>query len=160
LSATGELIAALIAGGMDAAEAAGLVARAAVEMTGALTKKSAGAARQQRWRERNKASQSVTAETGESVSNRNESVTRDAGDEASQTVSNRNEASQRNAPSLSKEEKKEVIKEKRESRAAQLPDGWTPLPKHWDEAVSILGSSERADWNYESSSCTRPTKGE
>jgi hypothetical protein len=38
LSATRELIAALVAGGMDAASAAGLVARAAVEMTGVLTK--------------------------------------------------------------------------------------------------------------------------
>jgi len=39
LSATGKLISALIAGGMDAAEAAGLVARAGVEMTGELTRK-------------------------------------------------------------------------------------------------------------------------
>lgn len=130
---------------MDAADAAGLVARAAVEMTGALTKKSTGAVRQQRWRERNKASQSVTDEAGGSVSNRNESVTRDAGKEASQNVSNRNEASQRNALSLSKEEKKEVIKEKRESRATQLPEDWRPPPKHWDEAVTILGNSDRAE---------------
>jgi hypothetical protein len=38
LNATKELITALVAGGMDAADAAGLVARAGVEMTGALTK--------------------------------------------------------------------------------------------------------------------------
>lgn len=38
MNATRELIAALVAGGMDAADAAGLVARAGVEMTGALTK--------------------------------------------------------------------------------------------------------------------------
>ncbi|MCK1430888.1 hypothetical protein IVB50_27530 [Bradyrhizobium sp. 87] len=133
---------------MDAAEAASLVARAAVEMTGALTKKSAGAARQQRYRERNKASQSVTQDQHPSVTNRNESVTPLRTDEASQNVTNRNEGVTSDGPSLSKEEKKEVIKEKRESRAAQLPDGWTPLPKHWDEAVSILGSSERADLEF------------
>ena len=92
MTATAELIEALVAGGMDAAEAAGLVARAAVEMTGALTKKSSGAARQQRWRERNKASQRNACEDAESVSNRNESVTRNAEAEASQTVTNRNES--------------------------------------------------------------------
>jgi len=145
VTATAELIAALIAGGMDTAEAAGLVARAAVEMTGALTKKSAGASRQQRYRERNKASQSVTQEHQSSVTNRNESVTSLRPSEASPTVTKRNESVTSDAPSLSKEEKKEVIKEKRESRATQLPDDWRPSPKHWDEAVAILGSSDRSE---------------
>jgi len=142
-----ELINALVAGGMNAAEAAGLVARAAVEMTGALTRKSAGAARQQRYRERNKASQSVTHEQNQSVTNRNESVTSLRQDEESQSVTNRNESVTSDASPLSKEEKKEIIKKenKRESRATQLPDDWRPPPKHWDEAVTILGISERAE---------------
>lgn len=134
MSATGELIAALVAGGMDAAEAAGMVARAAVEMTGALTKKSANATRQQRYRDRHAG-----------VTNRNETVTNRNAPERNETVTNRNETVTRNAPSLSKEEKKEVIKEKRESRATQLPHGWRPDPKHWDEAVAILGSTERTE---------------
>lgn len=130
MSATGLLIAALVAAGMDAAEAAGLVARAAVEMTGALTKKSSAAVRQQRYRDRNKASPSVTERNDKSEP---------------QTVTNHNESVTRDAASLSKEEKKEVIKEKRESRATQLPEDWRPLPKHWDEAVVILGSPERSE---------------
>lgn len=134
MSATGELIAALVAGGMDAAEAAGLVARAAVEMTGALTKKTSNAIRQQRYRDRNA-----------SVTKRNETVTQCNADECNETVTNRNESVTRNATSLSKEEKKEVVKEKRESRATQLPHGWRPDPKHWDEAVAILGSPERTE---------------
>jgi hypothetical protein len=140
VNATAELIAALTAGGMNAAEAAGLVARAAVEMTGALTRKSPGAARQQRYRERHKASPSVTPATTPSVTQRNESVTRDATEEASQSVTDRNEASQsdgaENPPlilsssssleeglSRRKESKKERIPKKRN---AMLPENWTP----------------------------------
>ena len=140
MTATAELIAALTAGGMNAAEAAGLVARAAVEMTGALTKKSSGAARQQRYRERHKASPSVTPIEAPTVTERNESVTRDAEHEASQSVTNRNEASQsdgaENPPlilsssssleeglSRRKESKKERIPKKRN---APLPENWTP----------------------------------
>lgn len=139
MSATGQLIAALISGGMEAAEAAGLVARAAVEMTGALTKKSSGAARQQRYRERNKASLTVTPEPQQSVTNRNESVTSDAAQEASQSVTKRNEASQSdgaaNPPltyfltseeknlSEKKESKKERVRKKRD---APLPVDWQP----------------------------------
>lgn len=134
---------------MDAAEAAGLVARAAVEMTGALTKRSAGAIRQQRWRDRNKASQGVTQEDGEGVTKRNESVMRNADCEASQSVSNRNEASQRNGTSLSKEEKKEEIevkkRERAEKRASQLPTDWRPGEKQWQDAVVTLGSEDRAE---------------
>jgi len=143
VNATAELIAALTAGGMNPAEAAGLVARAAVEMTGALTKKSSGAARQQRYRERHKASPNVTPTEAPNITERNESVTRDAGHEASQSVTNRNEASQsdgaENSPlilsssssleeglSRRKESKKERAPKKRN---APLPGNWTP-PVH------------------------------
>jgi hypothetical protein len=130
MSAAKQVISALVAGGMDAVEAAALVAMAAVEMTAGAAQKSSGAIRQQRYRDRNKTSQSVTllqpVERNETITKRNESVTS-------------------NATSLSKEEKKEVIKEKRESRATQLPHGWRPDPKHWDEAVAILGSVERTE---------------
>jgi hypothetical protein len=138
VTATAELITALVKGGMDAAEAAGLVARAAVEMTGALTKKSAGAARQQRYRERNKASHSNASDEAGSVTKRNESVTRDASPKASQTVTNRNESvtplrsdetrisyfpsSSKNL-SVKEESKKERISKKRN---APLPESWMP----------------------------------
>lgn len=138
--ATNQLIAALVAGGMEFAEAAGLVARAAVEMTGQLTRKSPGAIRQQRFRDRNKVSPSVTRdEFGE----RNEAlrnVTSLRCDEPLRTVTNRNESVTCDALSLSKEEKKEVIKkEKRESRALQMPDEWRPEPKPWQAAVDLIG---------------------
>lgn len=58
MSATRELIATLVRGGMDAADAAGLVARAAVEMTGELTRKKApkaGAIRMGEYRDRREA---------------------------------------------------------------------------------------------------------
>jgi hypothetical protein len=117
---------------MEAAEAAGLVARAAVEMTGALTRKSSNAARQQRYRDRNA-----------SVTKRNENVTETETHERNETVTNRNEPVTRNAASLSKEDKKE--NKKREARGTQLPEGWRPSPQHWDEALTILGSVVRTD---------------
>lgn len=121
------MIAALIAGGMDASEAATLLAMAAVEMTAREAHRTPGAIRQQRWRERHQTSQIVT---------------RNAEDQALRSVTKRYEVTESNAASLSKEEKKEV--RKRESRASQLPDDWKPDGKHWDEAVVILGSEERA----------------
>jgi hypothetical protein len=135
---------------MNAAEAAGLVARAAVEMTGALTKKSAGALRQQRYRERHKASQSVTQEPSENVTKRNESVTPLRTEEASQTVTERNENVTSDDGTLSKEEKKEDNRRKKresavEKRASQIPDGWRPDEKRWLDAVTRLGSGERAE---------------
>ena len=144
MSATGQLIAALVAGGMDASEAAGLVARAAVEMTGALTRKSAGAKRQQRYRERHKALQSVTRDDDEKRNETSQSVTSLRSEETSQSVTNRNESVTRDAASLSIEKKEENKKVKRESRASQLPDDWKPDEKYWIEAVSILNSQERA----------------
>jgi hypothetical protein len=127
---------------MSAPEAAALVARAAVEMTGALTKKSSGALRQQRYRERNKASQSVTQSADESVTNRNEGVTRDAQLEASQTVTNRNEVTLCDSASLSKKEKKES---KKRERGSQIADGWKPDDARWAEAIDRLGSVARAE---------------
>ena len=145
MSATGDLIAALVAGGMNAAEAAGLVARAAVEMTGALTKRSSAAIRQQRYRERNKASQTITLELQPSVTNRNETVTERNAPEASQTVTERNESVTCDAASLSKEVRKIEIKKREGAKGTQLADGWRPEQKHWDEAIAILGSDDRAE---------------
>jgi hypothetical protein len=138
VTATAELISALVAAGMDAAEAAGLVARAAVEMTGALTKKSAGAARQQRYRDRNKSSRCDASADTENVTKRNESVTREAQPKASQTVTNRNESvtplrsdqtrisyfpsSSKNL-SMKEESKKERVSKKRNG---PLPENWAP----------------------------------
>lgn len=145
VNATSELIAALVAGGMDSSHAAGLVARAAVEMTGCLSRKSTGATRQQRYRERLKASQSVTRDDSEERNETSQSVTSLRSDEPSQSVTNRNESVTGDAPSINKGEKKEESKKgKRESRASSLPDGWQPDAKPWSEAVRLLGSEERA----------------
>jgi hypothetical protein len=131
---------------MNAAEAAGLVARAAVEMTGALTKKSAGAARQQRYRERHKASQRNACDKHESVTKRNESVTRDAEPKASQTVTNRNESvtplrsdetrisyfpSSSENLSMKEESKKERVSKKRNG---PLPENWCPSVRSYQVA--------------------------
>jgi hypothetical protein len=146
VTATAELINALVAGGMTAAEAAGLVARAAVEMTGAFTKKSAGAARQQRYRERHKASQRNACGEREDVAKRNESVTRDAEPKASQTVTNRNESvtplrsdetrisyfpSSSENLSVKEESKKERVSKKRN---APLPENWAPSVRSYQVA--------------------------
>lgn len=148
MSATGDLIAALVAGGMTTAEAAALVARAGVEMTGALTRKSTGAMRQQRYRERHKASQRVTRDDDEKRNEASQRVTTLRRDEASQTVTKRNESVTRDAASLSIESKKEEVKkEKRESaKGAQLSAGWRPDPGSWHDAVAILGSEDRAEY--------------
>jgi hypothetical protein len=145
VSAANELIAALVAGGMDPAQAAGLIARAAVEMLGVRNQKSAGASRQQRYRERNKASLSVTRDGDEKRNETSQSVTSLRSDEASQTVTNRNESVTSDVASLSKEEKKEVIKkEKGEARGSRLPDNWEPPKADLEAAIEILGTT-RAD---------------
>lgn len=132
-----KIIAALVDSGMEPAEAAALLALAAFDMTG--ERKSSAALRQQRYRERNKTSRRHAVQDEPGVTERNESVTRDAGDEASRTVTNRNES----VTSLrqdeirisylltSKEEclpkkvvsKKDAVKRKRN---APLRDDWTP----------------------------------
>lgn len=154
MSATGDLIAALVAGGMDAAEAAGLVARAAVEMTIVVNRKSAGAIRQQRYRDRNKVSQSVTREDKKSspnVTNRNEGVTQQPTSEASQSVTKCNEPSQRDVsekPPITYllpiqetglSEKKESKKERApKKRLGPLPENWT-VPKRSIQLAADLG---------------------
>lgn len=69
----------LIAAGMDAAEALGLLSRHAAESVPQMAPKSSAATRQQRYRDRN---ESVTKRNGEgrneSVTNHNETVTSDA----------------------------------------------------------------------------------
>jgi hypothetical protein len=123
LSAAHEIISALVAGGMDAVEAASLVARAAVEMT-AGGGKTSNAVRQQRYRDRNKTVTNRNEVTHEpTVTNRNESVT------------NRNEVT----PSLSIEINKKEKKEKRESRATQMPEGWRPDDNRWQAACRTFG---------------------
>lgn len=127
MNAVHSIIEALIAGGMNAADAAALVARAAVEMTAPAGAKSAAAARQQRYRDRKN-----------SVTKRNESVTERNEDNRNETVTKRNEGVTplRSAethisylPSSSdnltekKESKKERVFKKRN---APLPDDWTP----------------------------------
>lgn len=109
MTATGELIAALVAGGMDAAEAAGLVARAAVEMTAVVNHRSPNARRQQRFRdrekERNEALRSVTTVTVDEIAECNEALRGNASIEATGapeallTVTNRNEVTLSNAQS-------------------------------------------------------------
>jgi hypothetical protein len=128
VNASKEILAALVAGGMDALDAAALLARSALEMAPNFAPKSTGALRQQRYRERNKTSQSVTQGDKEG---------------ASQSVTNRNEGVTGDAASLSKEVKKES--NKREKRGSQLPDDWRPEPKQWDEAIAILGSVDLAE---------------
>lgn len=151
MSATRELIAALVAGGMDAASAAGLVARAAVEMTAVVNRKSAGAVRQQRYRDRNKASPSVTGTDFATVTNRHESVTPQRTAEPSPSVTNRNEPSRCDAngtnpsyfslsnPETDQSVKKESKKEgARKKRNAPLPEGWT-VPRRAIQIAAELG---------------------
>jgi hypothetical protein len=107
MTATGELIAALVAGGMDAAEAASLVVRAAVEMTATVNHRSPNAVRQQRFRDRekkrNEALLSVTDVTLSETVDRNEALRHNADDGAEcgaeplRTVTNRYEVTLRNA---------------------------------------------------------------
>lgn len=135
MSAAKEVIAALVAGGMDALDAAELVARAAVEMTAGVARKTPGAIRQQRYRERQ-----------QGVTKRNESVTRYGEDGASQSVTKRNEVTDGDAASLSKEVSKEDNKErKRERRGSQIPDGWRPDEPKWTDALARLGGAEVAE---------------
>jgi len=137
MEATRELITALVAGGMDAAEAAGLVARAAVEMTASVTRKSTGALRQQRYRERNKASRNVTGETqmeaSPNVTKRNEGVTCDAGGEKPPLILP-SSLSLEGGLSRKKESKKERVQKKRN---APLPENWQPPPRAFDVAAEL-----------------------
>ena len=125
MSAARDLVAALVAGGMDPIEASSLLARAAIEMT-VPPEKSSSAKRQKRYRDRNK-----------SVTNRNETVTEQNEPERNETVTNRNETVTRNAEQnspltylLTSEDKN--LSEKKVSKKERVPrkrDG--PLPGDW-----------------------------
>jgi len=128
LNAAQAIVTKLIAGGMDPAEAASLLAHAVVEMTVPAGGKSSNAVRQQRYRDRNK-----------SVTKRNESVTEQNEPERNETVTNRNETvtplHPGNSPisylltssSNNLSEKKESKKERQpRKRNAPLPENWTP----------------------------------
>lgn len=123
MSAVHELITTLVAGGMDAAEAAGLLARAAVEMSAPADTRSPAAKRQQNYRDRNKPSRNVTSvthnETSRNITNHNENVTPLRSEETPISY----------LPSSSKilAEKKESKKERKpQKRNAPLPDDWHP----------------------------------
>jgi hypothetical protein len=139
VTATAQLIATLVAGGMDAAEAAGLVARAAVEMTGALTKKSSAAIRQQRYRDRNEASRRNGSECDESVTNRHETVTCYVGDEPSRTVTERNESVTRDDRPLSS------LENKNRKKGERLPGTWSPSDADRDFARKLGWSEPQID---------------
>lgn len=136
MSGIGSLVERLVAAGLSIAEASEIIAAAfAAGAAGAPLRKSPGALRQEKWRERLKASQSVTDETP-----------RKSPEPASQSVSNRLETSQRDAASLSIDKKENQKKEKKErERASQLPPEWRPDEASWTEGVSILGSPDRAE---------------
>lgn len=136
MDATRELIMALVAGGMDAADAACLVARVGVEMNNGAGK-SSNAIRQQRYRDnkkRNEALRNVTGETQmealRTVTNRNETVT--------------NNADARNLP-LIVEELEEGLSVKEESkkprvtkkRNGPLPENWQPPARAFDVAAAL-----------------------
>jgi hypothetical protein len=126
VSAARDIISALVAGGMDAIDAASLVARASVEMT-AGTGRSSNAERQQRYRDRNK-----------SVTKRNETVTERNANEQVETVTNRNESvTNRNVvtpPSIVLDKKLE-----KKDRGSQLPEGWKPDDVRWTAACRKFG---------------------
>lgn len=139
MTATAELINRLVASGMDAAEAAGLVARAAVEMTGALTKKSSAAIRQQRYRDRNEASRRNASECDESVTNHNETVTRYADAEASRNVTERNESITRYDRPLSS------LENKNRKKGERLSEIWSPSDADRDFARKLGWSETQID---------------
>lgn len=122
----------MVAGGMDALDAAALVARAAVEMTAATPAavKSIGALRQQRYRDRQKTvTRNVTSvtdhernEASPNVTDRNENVTLLRSDET--TISYF--PSKEEIPEKKKESKKERATRKRN---APLREDWAPSMK-------------------------------
>jgi hypothetical protein len=124
MSATNDLIAALVKSGMDIVDAAGLVARAGAEMAAGPSK---AALRTRKWREK-QASQNVTSDGQVS---------------APKTVTNRHKPSQTvtgDVPPLSlKEDSNIENSKKRERRASQLPDGWKPDETAWQNSISLVG---------------------
>lgn len=129
MSNIGELVERLVAQGIPVGEASEIIALAVA--AGAATsayRKTPGAVRQQRLRDKRKG-----------VTKRYESVTPSQPEEALRSVTNRDESVTSDALSLSKKDIDKNIKQKRESRATQLPDGWRPSDAAWVSAVELLG---------------------
>lgn len=130
MSASRDIIDALVAAGMDHAAAATLLARAAVEMTAVVIgqkSKSSAALRQQRYRDkRNKPSPNVTSENrGEAsqiVTNRNGDVTSEIVTDRNETITNRNESVTSFSERPTEEEKNRSIqgKERKKERGSRL----------------------------------------
>lgn len=142
MSDIGALVERLVEAGFSIGEASSIIAEAvAAGAATAAYRKSPGAIRTERWREktRHKTSQRDASDDIGGVTKRHETSRRDdecIEPDASQNVTNRHQASQcDNAPiSLEKEVKKE-------KRGSQLPDGWRPDAVRWDAACRKLGTS-------------------
>lgn len=124
MSDIGALVERLIEHGLSIGEASSIIAEAvAAGAASAAYRRSPGAVRQERYRERHKASQSdapVTPEISEEDRHKaSQSVTSNA---ALSIVNNK--------------------KEKRERRATQLPDGWRPGEEQWAFACKALGDEK------------------
>ena len=126
----GELVARLVAQGVEMEEASEIIALAVA--AGAATyphRKSSAAIRQKAYRDRKR------------VTNRNEPVTPLHEADRNEPVTNHNESVTRYAAlSLSNNNK---IEKKRE-RATQLPEGWRPSGAAWQSAVERVGE-QRAE---------------
>jgi Ni/Co efflux regulator RcnB len=137
MSATRDLIATLMQCGMDPADAAALVARAAAEMN--TSAPSSGALRTRRWREnkRHQASPNVTSDAHAEASQK-----------PSQTVTERHKPSQCDAqqkPPLiltttDIEDKKETKRDRQPRKRHALPSDWRP-PQRAIELAHELGLS-------------------
>jgi hypothetical protein len=124
LGAAREIIAALVAGGMDVVDAAALVARSTVEMN-VIKPPSKAALRTQKWRA-TKASQTVTRDvTNESVTERHIPSPVTIGDVASLSTENKIQ-----------ENKK---KEGERHRGCRLPENWDPSIADFEAAVAAIG---------------------
>jgi hypothetical protein len=129
MSNIGELVSRLVAQGIDVEEASEIVALAvAAGAASSAYRKSPGAIRTERWREK------------QGVTKRHKTSHGDARPEASQSVTERHKASQCDGASLSKSNK---IDKKRE-RGTQLSDGWRPSDAAWRSAVDRVGE-QRAE---------------
>jgi hypothetical protein len=132
MTAARDIIAVLIAGGMNAVEAAELMARAVVEMTA--TRPSKGALRTRAWRER-LASQSVTCDAvkaadspnGENVSERHKPSQSVTGDKV--PLSLRNNTQETNQERGARK------------RGTRLGDAWQPTDQDWQAAVVGFGEA-------------------
>ena len=133
-----DYVARMVDAGMDATEAMQIVAEVFAAGAANVAARSSNAARQQRYRDRKKAAETVT--------NRNETVTERNAPNDPQTVTNRNVVTESNAGSLSKrviDNKKE--EGKRERRATQIDDGWRPDDRRWAEARRALGDDDKVE---------------